>query len=218
MTPTTELERASAPARALAEAVEAGKVRMSDLLKAIGINASDPVHQAALLACEKYDLDPLRKEVIVIPRSGPYVTRDGYLRVAHRSGQLDGIVIEDEAETPTHWTARAAVYRKDMRFPFTYTGRYPKAGQNKQFGVEMAITRAERTALSRAFPVEGMHPGGEDLERTVDTSATVAEIEEITAVKDWVTEHGEPPQLDVVDSNGEITAGNGTLLDGGDGG
>lgn len=197
MSTATELERASAPGKALAEAVEDGKIRMSAILQAIGIDTANPVHQAALLACEKYDLDPIRKEVIVIPRSGPYVTRDGYLRVAHRSGQLDGIVVEDQSETTTHWTARVAVYRKDARFPFTYTGRYPKAGQNKQYGLEMAVTRAERTALSRAFPVEGMAPGGDDFDRTpTDTSATVAEIEELTDVKDWVDEHGDPADVD----------------------
>jgi hypothetical protein len=204
-TPTTELERASYPARALADAVDDGKVRMSALLQAIGINANDPVHQAALLACDKYDLDPLRKEVIVIPRGGPYVTRDGYLRVAHRSGQLDGIVIEATGETPTHHTARVAVYRKDMKFPFTYDGRYPKSGTNKQYGPEMAITRAERTALSRAFPVEGMSAGDHDFDRTpADTTETVAEIEEIIAVKDWVAEHGEPEPIDVDTDTGEI--------------
>lgn len=196
---TTELERASAPAKALAEAVADGKIRMTDILKSVGIDPSSPVHQAALLACEKYDLDPLRKEVIVIPRGGVYVTRDGYIRVAHRDGNLDGIVIEEEGETPTHWTARVAVYRKDMKYPFRYNGRYPKSGQNKQYGQEMAVVRAERTALSRAFPVEGMSAGGEDFDRTpVDTSATVAEIEEIAAVKDWVNEHG------VDETTGEI--------------
>lgn len=206
---SNELERASAPARALAEAVETGKIRMTEILKSIGIDASNPVHQAALLACEKYDLDPIRKEVIVIPRGGVYITRDGYLRVAHRSGQLDGIVINDEGETPTHWTATATVHRKDMRHGFRYAGRYPKAGTNKQYGREMAITRAERTALSRAFPVEGLAAGGEDLDRTPpDTTATVAEIEEIAAVRDWVEEHGEPELVDaeIITDNEEPTA------------
>lgn len=204
---TTELERASAPGKALAEAVDAGKLRMSEILKAVGIDGGNPIHQAALLACEKYDLDPLRKEVIVIPRGGPYVTRDGYLRVAHRSGQLDGIVIEEEGETPAHWNATVAVYRKDMKYPFRYTGRYPKAGTNKQYGPEMAIVRAERTALSRAFPVEGLHPGGEDFDRTpADTSSTVAEIEEMAAVKEWVEEHGDPNVIDadVVESQPQL--------------
>lgn len=197
---TTDLERASAPQRALAEAVEDGKVRMGELLKAIGIDANNPVHQAALLACEKYDLDPLRKEVIVIPRGGPYVTRDGYLRVAHRTGQLDGIVIEEEGETPSHHWARVAVYRKDMKYPFTYTGRYPKAGSNKQYGREMAVVRGERTALSRAFPVEGLHGGDEFDRHETDTSDTVAEIEEMAAVAEYVEEHGEPEPLPGTDT------------------
>lgn len=196
-TASRELEKASAPAKALAEAAESGKVQMSKLLQAVGINANDPVHQAALLACDKYDLDPLRKEVIVIPRGGPYVTRDGYLRVAHRSGQFDGMVTEETGETSTHWTARVAVYRKDMKHPFTYDGRYPKAGTNKQYGPEMAIVRAERTALSRAFPVEGMAAGGHDMDRIeVDTSATEAEIIEHADVKAWTEEHGEPEAIE----------------------
>lgn len=198
-----ELEKASHAGKALAEAVDDGRVRMTDLLKSIGIEANNPVHQAALIACHQYDLDPLRKEVIVIPRSGPYVTRDGYLRVAHRSGQFDGMVVLEESETPTHWEAKVAVHRKDMAHPFTYTGRYPKAGQNKQYGREMAITRAERTALARAFPVAGLQPGGFDMEhsRTEQANAATAELTEHLAVTEWVAENGQPDAIDV----GEIT-------------
>lgn len=177
-------------------ALEDGKIRMGELLKAVGFDVKNPVHQAALLACERYDLDPLRKEIIVIPRGGVYVTRDGYLRVAHRTGQLDGIVVESEGETPSHYTAVVTVHRKDMKHGFRYEGRYPKAGSNKQYGREMAVTRAERTALSRAFPVEGLHAGGDDLRGEVDTSATVAEIEEMAAVKEYVTEFGQPEPID----------------------
>lgn len=182
--------------RPVTHALEQGKIKIGELLKSVGFDTSNPVHQAALLACERYDLDPLRKEIIVIPRGGVYVTRDGYLRVAHRSGMLDGIVVESEAETPSHFTAVVSVYRKDMRHPFKYEGRYPKAGSNKQYGREMAVTRAERTALSRAFPIEGLHAGGDDLRTEVDTSATVAEIEEMAAVKEYVDEYGQPEPID----------------------
>jgi hypothetical protein len=194
-----ELDKASNAGKALSEAVDDGRVRMSELLAAVGIKAGDPVHQAALIACHQYDLDPLRKEVIVIPRSGPYVTRDGYLRIAHRSGHLDGIVVMDESETPTHWEAKVAVHRKDMAHPFTYTGRYPKAGTNKQYGREMAITRAERTALARAFPVAGLQPGGLDMEhaRTEYASTIDAELAEHAAVAEWVAENGAPDPIDV---------------------
>ena len=55
---STELEKASDAGRALAEAVDEGRVSMSKLLNAIGINANDPVHQAALLACERAGQTP----------------------------------------------------------------------------------------------------------------------------------------------------------------
>jgi hypothetical protein len=85
-----------------------------------------------------------------------YITRDGLLAKAHRSGHLDGIVVERQDENPTHWTARVAVYRKDMSHPFTYDGRYPKSGTQKKYGPEMAVKCAEVMALRRAFDVTGI--------------------------------------------------------------
>lgn len=147
------LERTSNPGRALAEAVESGKLKMSPVLAAVGIDPNNPTHQAALLICEKYGFDPLLKHVVVIPAKGPYVTRDGLLYVAHRSGQFDGIEITATGETDTHFTATASVWRKDMGRAFVYPGRYPKNGGNKSHGPEMAIKCAESMALRRAFAV-----------------------------------------------------------------
>jgi hypothetical protein len=122
------------------------------VLKAVGLNARDPKAQALLLVCERYGLDPILKHVVLI---GPntYVTRDGLLTVAHRSGKLDGIVVLEQSETPTHHVAKVAVHRKDMGHPFTYVGRYPKSGHLKQYGPEMAVKCAEVMALRRAFNV-----------------------------------------------------------------
>lgn len=149
----SDLERAAAPHLALAEAAAAGRVAMSPILAAIGIDPKNPTHQAALLACDKYDLDPLLKHIIVIPGSGPYITRDGWLHIAHRDGRFDGMRVTGESDTQSHWTARVAVYRKDMTHPFEYTGRYPKNGKNSKYGPEMAIKVAEVMALRRAFDV-----------------------------------------------------------------
>src|SRR5512147_399807 len=107
----TDLDRAASPHLALAEAAAAGRVKMSPILAAIGINPNDPTHQAALLACDKYDLDPLLKHIVVIPKAGPYITRDGWLHVAHRSGQFDGMEVVDTSESQSHWIAKVAVYR-----------------------------------------------------------------------------------------------------------
>lgn len=122
------------------------------VLRALGIDARDPNAQALLLTCERYGLDPILKHMILI-QNRPYVTRDGLLHVAHRSGQFDGIEVLDQGETSTHFTARVAVYRKDMGRPFTYIGRYPKNGSNRQYGPEMAVKTAECMSLRRAFNV-----------------------------------------------------------------
>jgi hypothetical protein len=150
------VQRASDPGAALAQAAESGQLKMTPVLAAIGIDPSKPAHQAALLICNKYGLDPLLKHVVVVTGSGAYITRDGLLHVAHASGQFDGIEISAVGEDKTHWIATASVWRKDMSRPFTYPGRYPKASQNKAYGPEMAIKCAEVMALRRAFDVTGV--------------------------------------------------------------
>ena len=122
------------------------------VLRSLGLNLKDVNAQTLLLTCERYGLDPILKHMVLI-QGRPYVTRDGLLHVAHRSGQLDGIEVLEQDETTTHHVAKVAVYRKDMGRPFTYIGRYPKAGSNKAYGPEMAVKCAEVMALRRAFDV-----------------------------------------------------------------
>lgn len=129
------------------------------VLQYLGLNPADPRSRAVVAVAQHYDLDPLLKHVIVIPKGGVYITRDGYLHVAHASGQLDGIVVEQEptlSEDGREWIARVSVYRKDMRHPFTYPGRYPVNGGNRDYAQEMALKAAEAHALRRAFNVEGL--------------------------------------------------------------
>lgn len=135
-------------------AVQPGKV-----LTYLGLNPDDPRSQAVVAVAQRYGLDPLLKHVIVIPKGGAYITRDGLLHVAHRSGQLDGIVVDQEptlSEDGKEWQARVSVYRKDMRHPFTFPGRYPVNGGNRDYAQEMALKAAEAHALRRAFDVSGL--------------------------------------------------------------
>lgn len=135
-------------------AVQPGKV-----LTYLGLNPDDPRSQAVVAVAQRYDLDPLLKHVIVIPKGGVYITRDGLLHVAHRSGQLDGIVVEQEptlSEDGREWVARVAVYRKDMGHPFTFPGRYSVSGSNREYAQEMSLKAAEAHALRRAFDVTGL--------------------------------------------------------------
>jgi len=189
---TNDLEKASNPGRALAEAVDSGKVKMSSILTAMGINANDPLFQAMLMVCDKYGLDPMLGHVEVLPRSKkPYITRDGFLHIAHASGQLDGIVLEAEGESEDkkYYTATVAVYRKDMSQPFRFTGRWPK-GKKHDYPQQMALKSAERTALKRAFNVAEPGDDGSGV-APADTSHVVHEIEEMAAIAEWKAEQGD---------------------------
>lgn len=184
------LAKAQDPGKAITEAVIEGKVSMTGVLRALGFDANNPTHQAALLVAQKYGLDPLRKHVIVIPNAGPYLTRDGLLEIAHSSGMLDGIVVDQETETTDEWRALVTVHRKDMKYGFQYWGRYPKSGQNKKYGPEMALARAESHALRRAFSVTGI--------RTLDEADELAEYGDVTATVDRAAT--ERPAIEAVET------------------
>lgn len=127
------------------------------ILNYLGLNPRDPKSRAVVAVAQRYSLDPVLKHVIVIPKGGAYITRDGYLHIAHRSGQLDGIVVEEDPHiVDGEWRCRVSVYRKDMRYPFTFPGRYSVQGANRQYAQEMALKVAESHALRRAFDVAGL--------------------------------------------------------------
>lgn len=127
--------------------------REAALIKAVGWDRV-PAEQRelALHICERYGLDPMLRHVVMV-EGKPYITRDGLLHVAHRSGVFDGIEVSEPVLGDTHWHARATVYRKDMSRPFAYSGRYPKTGGNQRFAPEMAVKVAEVQTLRRAFDV-----------------------------------------------------------------
>lgn len=123
------------------------------LLRAVGLDRLAPdQRELALNIATRYELDLLLKHLVMI-EGRPYITRDGLLHVAHRSGQLDGIDTTEPRVEDGYWRATCTVYRKDMSRGFTYFGRYPTTGGNQKFAPEMATKVAEVMALRRAFDV-----------------------------------------------------------------
>lgn len=130
-----------------------------EMLRYLGLDPRKPADRAAVAVARHYDLDPLLKHVVVIPKGGVYVTRDGLLDIAHRSGALDGITVDTEPTFDAdakEWRAVVTVWRKDMSHGFTYPGRYPSNGSNRDYPQEMALKCAEAHALRRAFRVTGL--------------------------------------------------------------
>lgn len=159
------------------------QVDQQAVLQHLQLDPRNPATQATLLICQRYSLDPVLKHVVLI--SGrPYVTRDGYLHVAHASGQFDGLEVVDAGEDDSNWWAKVSVYRKDMGRPFTYIGRYPKAGANHmaKYGPEMAIKCAEVMALRRAFDIGGIGAADEQWDST--PQAEPAAPEQLTEIAD----------------------------------
>jgi len=127
--------------------------RDAALIKAIGFDRV-PAEQRelAMHIAERYGLDLMLRHIVMVDGK-PYITRDGLLHVAHRSGVFDGIEVTDPVLEGGYWRARATVYRKDMSRGIAYPGRYPEKGRNQAFGPEMAIKVGEVMALRRAFDV-----------------------------------------------------------------
>ena len=142
-----------------------------DSLRYLGYDPDNVATRALVLLAQRYQLDPLLGEIQLIRDSKGnrlYVTRDGMLAVAHASGHLDGIVVEEQRRNSTGdgWTAYVSVWRNDMNHPFRYGAQckdneaQAKAGN----GPEMALARAERRALKRAFRIRSdFYPERPDL-------------------------------------------------------
>lgn len=127
--------------------------RQVALLKAVGLDRLAPEQrELALNLARRYELDLLLKHLVLI-EGRAYVTRDGLLHIAHRSGVFDGMEASEPVLDGEFWRATCSVYRRDMSRPFTYPGRYPSKGGNQKYAPEMATKVAEVAALRRAFDV-----------------------------------------------------------------
>ena len=130
----------------------------TEVFRFLGYNPTDPAARAVVGLCLRYQLDPFAGHIIVIQgRRSPYVTRDGHLFLAHRSGQLDGIeVLEEWVKDEKTCYAKVAVWRKDMGHPFVYIGRAPLKRGNSwdEHADKKAVANAEVRALKRAFPLQ----------------------------------------------------------------
>ncbi len=126
-------------------------------------DASDDEVRLVLGLCERYNLDPLLKHIVLIKsggRSNTYITRDGLLHVAHQSGQLDGMTCAARQEGGG-WVATCRIKRKDMAEPFVYEAfqqehqpeSVPPQSAWAKYPRAMTIKCAEVACLRRAFDV-----------------------------------------------------------------
>ena len=127
-----------------------------------------------------YSLNPLKKEIWAVKYgyspANIMVGRDGYLTIAHKSGQFNGMKTEyfsskfdkelDKIKTHEQRAndsyAECTVYRKDMEHPITVRAYYKeyfneKSPVWKDKPITMICKVAESQALRKAFNVSGVY-------------------------------------------------------------
>ena len=147
-----------------------------------------------LSVAKQLNLNPLMKEIMFVPRKQkingrwvekyePLVGRDGFLSIAHKTGQLAGIETECSLKeipvlTNKGWeykkelVARCTVYRKDTDKPFVVEVSFHEYAQRTKEGNLTAFWRdkpetmlkkvAESQCLRKAFNINGIY-GAEEV-------------------------------------------------------
>jgi phage recombination protein Bet len=149
-----------------AERQELSQEKMNLIRRMCAKDATDDEFRLFIEICLAYNLNPLFKEIWFVKSKGRepniFTSRDGYLKIAHASGKLDGIesrVIEDSNGKPLK--AVCTVWRKDMSRPFIFEAKFseyhnPNSEAWRKYPSAMIIKVAEVGALRRAFAISGL--------------------------------------------------------------
>lgn len=156
--------------------------KQKEVLELLGLKGPPNQIQLLFQLGEKYQLDILTKEVTLIPGKGPFIGVWGRLHIAHRSGKLDGLELDDEWETDKHHCVRVIVWRKDMGRPAAKViGRVGKH-EKKDWPMEIARARGLRAGLGFAFSIHDAYDHADEdddgqwvaaPDERVDTNGTV---------------------------------------------
>ncbi len=145
-----------------------------NLIKAtVARNCTNTEFELFMYLAAQYHLDPLRKQIWMTKwgenPASIFTGRDGFLEIAHRSGQFDGMesgtktVKEGDKEEMIGW---CRVYRKDMHHPFEVEVYFKEYEQKSKSGKDtlwqtkprtMIIKVAESHCLRRAFSISGLY-------------------------------------------------------------
>ena len=126
--------------------------------------ANDNEFGVMIELARKYQLDPFARQIWLVKYGDSpaqiFCGRDGYLAIAHRSGQFDGIRSGSRVEDG-ELIGWCRVYRKDMSHPIeveVYASEY-STGKNlwRDKPRTMIQKVAEAHALRRAFSISGLY-------------------------------------------------------------
>jgi phage recombination protein Bet len=131
--------------------------------------ANDAEFKLLLYIASKYDLDPLVKQIWCVKYGDEpaaiYTSRDGFLHLAHKSGQFDGMETVSIRESGKLIGARCSVWRKGFSRPFVVEVALSEYNTNQNQWAKKPETMikkvAESQCLRRAFDISGLYEPGE---------------------------------------------------------
>ncbi|MDD3516563.1 MAG: recombinase RecT, partial [Synergistaceae bacterium] len=140
------------------------------LLETVAKGCSPEQFMLMLELAKKYRLDPFARQIWATP-AGIFVGRDGFLAIAHRSGDFDGMETTFEERDGKLFSATCTVWHKRMSHPIRVTVRLEefyrptppgkKPGAWERMPYVMLQKCAEAHALRRAFCVSGLYDSAE---------------------------------------------------------
>jgi len=112
-----------------------------------------------------YQLDPFAKQIWAVKYGNNpaaiFCGRDGFLAIAHRSGQFDGMASGTRYDEEGELVGWCKVYRKDMSHPFEVEVSLSEYSTGKNLWQTkpetMIVKVAESHALRRAFSISGLY-------------------------------------------------------------
>lgn len=137
----------------------------STLKNTVFKGATDDELLALVVTANTYELNPILKELYAFPKKGggitPMVGVDGWIKIANRQPNFDGMDVEvyGDGKTPTH--ATGTIYLKDRSHPVKVTEYFEECKRNtdpwNQMPRRMLRNKAIIQAIRLAFGVSGIH-------------------------------------------------------------
>ena len=135
------------------------------LMQTVAKGCSPEQFMLMLELAKRYKLDPFAKQIWAT-KVGIFVGRDGFLMLAHRSGDFDGMETTFEERNGKLFSATCTVYHKRMSHPIRVTVRLDEFYREnsdawQRMPYVMLQKCAEAHALRRAFCITGLYDAAE---------------------------------------------------------
>ena len=149
---------------AVSDIVEYSAHQREILMETVAKGCTPEQFMLMLELARRYQLDPFTRQIWATP-VGIFVGRDGFLAIAHRSGDFDGMETDFTEKDGKLFSATCTVWHKRLSHPIRCTVRLEEFFRPKPAWERMPYVMlqkcAEAHALRGAFCVSGLYDSAE---------------------------------------------------------